>query len=70
MRTRRSVRNQNILWRELGGATAREVRDELDVLRACLAKASRPRDRRHFERAIEREEQRRRVAAALAKESR
>lgn len=69
MRTRRSPRNQEKLWRELGQQAApspEPKRSETEILTALLARTDlKPRDRRHFEAQLAREK-----AKALLRECR
>ena len=67
MRTRRSPRNQERLWRALGGPPAPKpapAEDPVEVLRARLALSFlSPRTRRMLERDLEREIQKAKVRA-------
>lgn len=70
MRTRRSPRNQEILWRALGDVKPAERRsaDEVEIARRMLVQGCSPRDRKHYERVLAREELRLRVQAHLRAE--
>lgn len=68
MRTRRSPRNQEILWKALGGPKTEPVKvDPIAAAERALADPFlSPRTRRMFERDILRAKQRAAVTAALA----
>jgi hypothetical protein len=59
MRTRRSPRNQEILWRELGNVTKAPKRSKIDILESCLKNPDlMPKTRRQLEQELERARQR------------
>ena len=67
MRTRRSPRNQERLWRELGGEREKPPQiDHLRVLERALELCMNKRTRKQIERDIANEKHRRAVRAALA----
>ena len=68
MRTRTSPRNQEILWRALGGPTAQPVKvDPVAAAERALAQPFlSPRTRRMFERDLVRAKHKAAVARALA----
>lgn len=73
MKTRRSWRNQNRLWRELGGPLPDKQKpvDSVVIAQRMISDPfTSPRDKRHYRRILDKEAERQRVKKIIEEEAR